>query len=66
MPSSMPQSTHLIPPSSQLTCPTDSDASSDDPTSDGVQAIVVDDSDEKSDDGDGEVTEEDDDVKLGM
>ena len=58
------------PPSSQLTCPADSSESGDDCTSDGVQAIAVDDSDKEGGNEEGSsdrgVTEEGDDAELGM
>jgi len=62
-----PSSTHLTPHPRQAT---NSDKSSDGRTSDGARAIVVEDSDEEESDNEGsdkgEVTDEDDDAKLGM
>jgi hypothetical protein len=63
----MTLSTHLInttPPSSQPTCPTDSTESGNNYASDGIQAIVVDDSDEGS--SEGNMTDKDDNAKLDM
>jgi hypothetical protein len=48
------------PPLPLLTCPTNDTKSGNDEASDGVQAIVVDDSNE------GEATDKDDDAELGM